>query len=154
MCLLPNGQGASSSLEHTWLRGLTIPGGLLTTSKCTGHWAKGLTYVISFLKNGSLYLRYSWTLGQVAFGQGLWVEPVWIGIESPFRETHTEAEAERPRTLASTSGSASCDLSGVRQVTLSLGLLFSHLSNEDITPTPFWVAGMLNRVKHPAQLLA
>lgn len=71
------------------------------------------------------------------------MQPVRIGIESLFRGTDTEgrsqtgaeSKAGRPRTLASTPGSTSCDLSGVRQVTLSFWVLFCHLSNEDITPT-------------------
>lgn len=71
------------------------------------------------------------------------MQPVRIGIESLFRGTDTEgrsptgaeSKAGRPRTLVSTPGSTSCDLSGVRQVTLSFWVLFCHLSNEDITPT-------------------
>ena len=90
------------------------------------------------------------------------MEPVRVGIESLFRGTDTagrvpgrgRGEAGRPRTLVSTSGSTSCDLSGVRQVTFSFGLLFCHLSNEDIAPTPLWVVGRLNRIKCPAQWLA
>lgn len=90
------------------------------------------------------------------------MQPLRIGIESLFRGTDTgggsptgaEGKAGRPRTLALTPGSTSCDLSGVRQVTLSFGVLFCHLSNEDITPTPLWVAGRLNHITHPAQWLA
>lgn len=76
---LPNSQRNLLHPVTPWPRGLTMPRGLLSTLKSTRHWAKCLTYVISFLKNGSLYLCYSWTHRQVAFRQGLWVEPLWTG---------------------------------------------------------------------------
>lgn len=136
-----------------------MPRDLPNSLRSTRCWAKCSTYVFSFLINGSLYLHYSWAQGQVAFRQGLWAEPVWTESVSSLPKNKHRGQGpllwhtEGARTLGSISGSTSYYLAGLGQVTVFV-LWLSHLSNDDLIPTPPWAVGRFHCIEHPAQCLA
>lgn len=101
----------------------------------------------------------------MAFRQGLWTEPVWTGKGGSVpRHKHrgwwplTVAHGcvERARALGLTYGSTSDYLRGLTQVICVFMPPFSHMSNDDIIPTPHWVVERLNHTGElpPAQCWA